>query len=193
MNKPVYTIRAERWNDWWSLVVPDLSGVASQTRRLDQAEAAIQEVIEQLYDRSPDSYDLELAIADAEITELVEIARESRAVIERLTQQSRAMQAEAVERLRRRGLPMRDIGDLLGVSHQRIAQIERPSDAEWKSDDVFIMLEYFTRLAKTDAAFENVSARYRSALSGDATPPLLRVYKVAGPGPGGVRSAKSKV
>jgi predicted RNase H-like HicB family nuclease len=42
-----YRVIATRDGDWWSLVAEDVEGreVASQSRRLDQAEAAISEAI----------------------------------------------------------------------------------------------------------------------------------------------------
>ena len=42
-----YRVTATRESDWWSLVAEDVQGreVASQARRLDQAEGAIREAI----------------------------------------------------------------------------------------------------------------------------------------------------
>ncbi len=148
--KPVYVIRAERWQDWWSLVVPELSGVATQSRRLDQAKPLIREVIELVVGESAHSYDLTLEIVDADINTLVQIATDTRATVERLTTQSRELQAEIVERLRARGLPLRDIGELLGVSHQRVAQIEKSdSEAATDRDDLAESLEELVRLMTT--------------------------------------------
>jgi predicted RNase H-like HicB family nuclease len=128
MSKPVYTIHAERDGVWWSLVVPELRGVYSQAKRLDQARPAIHEVIEGIYDRAPDTYYLDLVIDDAEISGLVQVAKDARRVAELVAQSARDRQAEIVEALRGRGLPLRDVGELLGVSHQRIARLERKVD-----------------------------------------------------------------
>ena len=34
-----YRVEAVRSSDWWSITVPELSGVFSQAKRLDQVEA----------------------------------------------------------------------------------------------------------------------------------------------------------
>jgi hypothetical protein len=123
MSKPVYVIRAERWKDWWALVVPELSGVASQSRRLDQAEKVIQEVIELLYDKTPDSYELRLEV-DPAIAEVADHVKAAQAEADRAVAAARVALRSAIARFRELDMPQRDVGALLGLSHQRVAQLE---------------------------------------------------------------------
>jgi predicted RNase H-like HicB family nuclease len=128
MSKPVYTIRAERDGAWWALDVPELSGVHSQSKRLDQAKAMIQDVIDLMYDRSPDTYELKLEV-DPSIAAIVAELNALQAEADAAAARARDAQQDAVKRLRSRGLPQRDVGQVLGVSHQRVAQITSGSGA----------------------------------------------------------------
>jgi hypothetical protein len=123
MSKPNYTIRAERSGDWWALDVPELKGVHSQSKRLDQAPAMIEDVIELLYDRAPGTYDLKVEIVNGELRALIELLATARAAADAAATAARDKQIEVAAQLRDSGLPVRDIGRLLGVSHQRISQI----------------------------------------------------------------------
>ena len=40
-----YRVEAVRSGDWWSITVPELSGVFSQAKRLDQVERSAREAI----------------------------------------------------------------------------------------------------------------------------------------------------
>ena len=141
--KPVHTVQARRDGTWWALDVPELAGVHSQCKRLDQAKATIQGAIELLYDRAPDTYGLVVELDDPGFQALAQVARDSRAVAEEITAHARDMQIEVVARLRAAGLPLRDVGEIMGVSHQRIAQLlENAKDSE-KRDDALEALERF--------------------------------------------------
>ncbi len=50
MSEHRYRVVAERSEDWWAISVPGLSGVFSQTRRLDQVEAMAREAIALMLD-----------------------------------------------------------------------------------------------------------------------------------------------
>jgi len=45
-----YRVRAVRSGNWWSITVPELPGVFSQARRLDQVEAMAREAIAMMLD-----------------------------------------------------------------------------------------------------------------------------------------------
>ncbi len=45
-----YRVEAVRSGDWWSITVPELSGVFSQAKRLDQVEASAREAIAMMLD-----------------------------------------------------------------------------------------------------------------------------------------------
>jgi len=121
-----YTIRARRSGQWWALDAEGLRGVHTQVRRIDQAEEMARDAIAGVLDVAPDSF---------ELTVVPEVPQSLRAIIEEATAaRSQAAQAqdaaaqltrEAARRLVEEGLTVRDAGVLLGVSHQRIAQLVR--------------------------------------------------------------------
>ncbi len=125
MSKQTYTIRAKREGEWWSLIVPELEGVYSQSRRLDQAEDMIREVIEIHHPEwARDDYELALEIDDPAIRAVMKAQLELRAQFEEIATTMRDHQRVAIEKLREdMKLPMRDIGRLLDVSHQRVSQL----------------------------------------------------------------------
>ncbi|HEX9342080.1 MAG TPA: type II toxin-antitoxin system HicB family antitoxin, partial [Actinomycetota bacterium] len=50
MSEHRYRVVAERSGDWWAISVPDLPGVFSQARRLDQVDAMAREAIALMLD-----------------------------------------------------------------------------------------------------------------------------------------------
>ncbi len=126
-----YTVTATREGGWWSLVAEDVGGreVASQSRRLDQADAAIREAIALVLDADPETFDVDVvpvlneAAVSAETLELLEIRRE----LAELSERSRHLTPKAVAELRASGLTVRDVAELLGVTPSRISQIEHDS------------------------------------------------------------------
>lgn len=119
-----------RSGGWWAISVPALPGVFSQCRRLEQAEEHAREAIALGLDIEPDSVtEVDLRIeppADvAEILgELEHAETEAREAADRATR----LRRKAAAALAERGFPMRDIGRLIGVSHQRVSQILADTD-----------------------------------------------------------------
>ena len=119
-----YTVSAERHGDWWAITVDELRGIFSQARRLTQVELMARDAISLFLEVPADSFDLsvrEKLTPDAE--RVVAAAKEARAAAiahqEVASERSRA----AARMLAEQGLPQRDIGRLLDLSHQRVAQL----------------------------------------------------------------------
>lgn len=116
---------ATRDGGWWTLHVPDVPGALSQARRLDHAEdAAREEAIALVLDMPEDEIEVRISPrlddgADAAVAE----ARVRRARLDDARREAREATDRAVRALRERGLPLRDIGRLLGVGHQRAARL----------------------------------------------------------------------
>lgn len=122
--RPEYRAVAERDGSWWAIRVPELRGVYSQARRLADVEAMARDAIALLNEVAPDSFDITVVpILDDEATRLVEQARADRVDAERAARRASEQLRAAVDRLVSAGLTVRDIAHLLGLSHQRVAQV----------------------------------------------------------------------
>ena len=126
--RPTYTITAERAGAWWAITVDELAGVFSQARRLDRVEAVAGDAIALFLGVPHDSFDLILRErlprgAQRAVTEAFEARATAIAGQRVASERSRV----AVRTLADLGLPQRDIGRLLDLSHQRVAQLLGPA------------------------------------------------------------------
>ena len=121
-----YRVEVERGRSgrWWLIDVPDVPAAHSQARRLDQVEEVTRDLIAAMTDTEPDSFGVDIHV------ELPGPVRADLQRAEELRQQAAASQHEAAilarsaaRRLHDEGLPLRDIGKLLQVSHQRAHQL----------------------------------------------------------------------
>lgn len=124
-DRPTYTVRCVRSGDWWAITVPQIPGVHTQARRLDQAEAMARDAVALLTDRPAASFDLVVTPElPGDLAAEVDAARELRETAERAqreaTAAARAVAARLVDHQR---LSFRDAGRILGLSHQRISQL----------------------------------------------------------------------
>jgi predicted RNase H-like HicB family nuclease len=110
-------------DDAWLVHIHEVAGCHTYGRTLAQARERIREALG-LFAEDADT---------VEIIEDVDIARTAKATIARARRaREKAAEAqeaassavrEAIARLRGEGLTLRDVGDLLGLSHQRVAKI----------------------------------------------------------------------
>jgi predicted RNase H-like HicB family nuclease len=120
-----YTVEAVRSGDWWAIAVLELGGVFSQARRLDQVETRAREAIALMLD-----------VDEAEVGQLTvtvtppdtaaDLLRElaaSEAAAAAATEHTTALRRQVARELRDEGFPLRDVGRLIGISHQRVSQI----------------------------------------------------------------------
>jgi predicted RNase H-like HicB family nuclease len=124
MTQPRYTVTATREGGWWELDVKELDGVFTQARRLDQAEAMARDVIATMLDVPEDSFDVDVmpTLMGPLAGELAEALR-ARGEAAEAQETARRATDQAARRLQEEGLPVRDIGRLLGVSYQRAAKL----------------------------------------------------------------------
>jgi len=123
-----YRVTATREGDWWSLVAHDVGAreVASQSRRLDQADAAIRAAIALVLDVDPASFEV-CVTPDLDGLAMSEDARETlvlRRELSELMERTHRRTPLAVAELRAAGLTVRDVAHLLGLTPSRICQIE---------------------------------------------------------------------
>lgn len=131
MNRMRYEVLASRDGDSWLLRVPAVDR-STQALRLDQAEEMARDLIAIMTNRPSDSFDVEITTRlDPELSDLLsQVARAKSEAKERQEEASR-LQRRAVRALTESGLTVRDTGRLLGLTHQRVAQLR----AEQRSAD----------------------------------------------------------
>lgn len=126
--RPSYTVTVERDHGWWAIRVAELPGVFSQARRLDGVEAMARDAISLLREVPPDSFDIVVRERLLpEVEKIVTDALRARAEAAERQEVASAKSREAVRTLTRLGLPHRDIGRLLDLSHQRVGQLASPT------------------------------------------------------------------
>jgi len=115
------TAKATRSGTWWAVEVPEIPGLFTQARRLEQVEAAVEDAAGLL--GHPDvtvTIEANLAAQDRAV---VETAKQRRASLREAETESASASRAAVARLRSQGFPVRDVATLLGVSPQRVSAI----------------------------------------------------------------------
>lgn len=117
-----YTATAHREGDWWVIDVEDVG--VTQAKRLDQVEHMARDLVAAMRDVEMGDVAVELLFkVDPELDGLIVATRSA-------VEQAREAQAKATEasratavRLKTAGLSLRDIGELTGVSYQRVHQL----------------------------------------------------------------------
>jgi DNA-directed RNA polymerase specialized sigma24 family protein len=118
------TAKAIRSEGWWAVEVPEIKGLFTQARRLDQVKAMVLDAASLLTDRPESDFEVALEVdLPGHVGDWVES-------VHRYAETAREAQAEASHLARKaahelavEGLPLRDIGSILDVSHQRVGQL----------------------------------------------------------------------
>jgi len=121
-----YTVHARRVGNWWALDVDSTPGVHTQVRRIDLAEEMARDAIAGVVEIAPDSFEIVVVPeAPAAVRTLVDKATAARSQAAKAQDTAARLTRDAARGLVQQGLTVRDAGALLGVSHQRIAQLVR--------------------------------------------------------------------
>ena len=127
VTKPNYTAVCRQAGRWWAVDVPEIRGVHTQARRLDQVEGMTRDAIALLRNVPPDSFSVTVEPhldheADESVAAATEASKRARQAAE---EASRLQRAAAAKLLQKYHLTVRDAGLLLRVSPQRISQLAR--------------------------------------------------------------------
>ncbi|HVA42753.1 MAG TPA: hypothetical protein VNF50_04655 [Acidimicrobiales bacterium] len=126
MTKQAKTSRhrvAVEWDGRYWVATPTTGGV-TQARRLDQLPTRIAEVIHLMTNADVDPVDIDLDIQyDDELDRRAAELRDRRVELEASEKELAAVTAATARALRDRGMNLRDIGTLTGVSYQRVHQL----------------------------------------------------------------------
>ncbi|HEY3447279.1 MAG TPA: hypothetical protein VGK67_12980 [Myxococcales bacterium] len=121
--KDLKVVFAKDPEGWWIVQVPSVPGCHTQGRTIEQGVRRISEALE-LFDVNPKKvrlvrvFDLPKAAREA-----VERTAEARKRAEKEQERAQSALREAARKLAALGVSLRDAGELLGLSHQRIQQL----------------------------------------------------------------------
>ncbi|NRQ38721.1 hypothetical protein HII36_43885 [Nonomuraea sp. NN258] len=141
--RDTYTITASRSDDWWALTVsgPGLNrSYHTQVKRLEQAVEMARDLVATMLDVDALEIDadFDLTVADDDVATELEATLVTRLAATLVRQKAaEATQATAAD-LARRGYVHRDIGYLLGMSHQAVGKLLNETEKETaaSADDV---------------------------------------------------------
>lgn len=118
-----YTVRAEWTDGRWLLAVPQVPGLVGQAPRLAQVEPKMRDAIATMLGVGPESFEVEVApVTSARADALVEEVARARDELAMARRNVSAATQQAAEVLKGEGLPLEDVGRILGVSVRQPAQ-----------------------------------------------------------------------
>jgi hypothetical protein len=120
-----YRVEVTREGKWWMVAIPELDGL-TQARRLEEAPLMAREFIAVALDVALSDVAVNVAVVDVDgvnVTEALAMLEtekaEAEAARERVAHDTRRL----ARTLAAKKVPVRDIGAILGVSHQRAHQL----------------------------------------------------------------------
>lgn len=114
--------RRDPEDDAWLVEIPAIRGCHTYGRTLEQARERIREAL-RLFVRSSDAVVVDDVRLPAQLRRQVDRARRARLQAEAHQSEAQKELASATASLRRAGLSLRDTGELLGLSRQRVHQL----------------------------------------------------------------------
>lgn len=122
VRRKTYEVTAERSGKYWAV---EVAGVGpTQGRTLAEVETMARDLIAIHKDVEPDSFDVDITVTmPAGTTAKLEEAQRLRDEAAAAQNRAAGLAREAAAELHASGMTMRDIGHVLGVSHQRAHQL----------------------------------------------------------------------
>lgn len=121
-----YTVSVTREGRWWMVRVPEIDQV-TQARRLSEVTKAARELIAVTLDVPMSKVGVRVRVERVgeveDVTGRAEAIRKEHARADELARRAQDESKELARQLAGAHVPMRDIGELLGVSHQRVHQL----------------------------------------------------------------------
>jgi len=121
-----YTVSVTREGRWWIVRAPEIDQV-TQARRLSEVTKAARELIAVTLDVPMSTVRVQVHVERVgeveDVTGRAEAIRKEHARADELARRAHDESRELARQLAGAHVPMRDIGELLGVSHQRVHQL----------------------------------------------------------------------
>lgn len=131
-----YNVNATRADRWWIITVPELDGYTrpdgtinvsdtTQARRLSDVTREAVDFICTVTDTAPSEIRVNLTVTvdGIDVTSRAQQVAEDRAAAERHAAAAQSQARELARELAARGVSVRDVGEVLGVSFQRAQQL----------------------------------------------------------------------
>jgi DNA-directed RNA polymerase specialized sigma24 family protein len=113
------TANCQRSGGWWAVDVPEVPGLFTQAKRLDQVAARVRDAATLLTDQPEDSFEVTVAPHLDGVSADVTAVKEARSRLRRAEAEAAVTNRRVAAKLAGQGLTVRDIGTILGVSPQR--------------------------------------------------------------------------
>jgi hypothetical protein len=121
-----YRAKVTRDGKWWMIAIPDIDGL-TQARRLSEVPTMASEYIAAATGEELDSFALMIEFdtvgAVEGINQTLEKIRKDRELAATLQREATALAEHLAKDLASQGVPLRDVGAILEVSHQRAQQL----------------------------------------------------------------------
>lgn len=126
METTTFTALCERAGRWWTIRVPQVEGLTTQVRSLDQAEIVTRQLIARTLAVPAEAVRVDvLPDAPAPVGNVLQLRHAARQAVEAATRATR----DALEALAREGIIFRDAATMLGLSPAEIKQYGPPAAA----------------------------------------------------------------
>lgn len=113
----MYTVQATPAGKYWNVYVPALDR-STQARNIKEIALIAKDLITVITEESPPQINVEYVVPE-DVQEAIRL----KAQAQHLKTQARAKQRQAAQILHDKGMTLRDIGALLGISYQRVHQL----------------------------------------------------------------------
>lgn len=120
-----YSVEVSRQGRWWMVSIPDIDGLTQSTRLVDAGPMA-REYIAVTLDVPIENVEVEvqvLSVGPVSVADRVAAIRADREEATRLDREASRLAVELARELAAQKIPLRDVGTILGVSHQRAHQL----------------------------------------------------------------------
>lgn len=118
------TAEVTRSGKWWAIEVPEVPGAFSQARRLNEIQEHAAYAVATALDIEPETVEVELAI-NYDLASQVDNTRTDLENALAAAQEASANMAQLARDMKSDGLTVREIGTVMGVSHQRAQQLTK--------------------------------------------------------------------
>lgn len=118
------TAKARRSGDWWAVEVPEVDGLFTQAKRLEQIPDMVADAVALLEDVPAESVHVRLdPVMDQGTVDALASLSLVRAEADRASRRAALLSRRIASGLRGSGLSYRDIGSIMHISHQRARQL----------------------------------------------------------------------